>query len=190
MANRKPRQPMDHGRPALRTNRLILRHWRESDRAEFARLNADPRVMEFYPSVLSRAESDEAADRIERHFVERGFGLWAVELPAVAPFIGFVGLKVPRFEAHFTPCVEIGWRLDPAHWGFGYATEGARAALAFGFDVLKLDEIVAMAVPGNHRSLAVMERLGMTRDPADDFDNPLVEGPLKRHVLYRLGRPA
>ena len=170
------------------TDHLILRPWHPADRDAFARLNADPVVMEFYPSVLTRAESDEAADRIERHYAEHGFGLWAIELPDVAPFIGFVGLKFPRFSAHFTPCVEIGWRLDPAYWGRGYATEGARAALAFGFDVLKLDEIVAMAVPSNRRSLAVMERLGMTRDPADDFDNPLVDGPLKRHVLYRIGR--
>ncbi len=172
----------------LHTDRLILRRWHPADRAAFARLNADPRVMEFYPSVLTRAESDAGADRIERHFEERGFGLWAVELPAVAPFIGFVGLQVPRFSAHFTPCVEIGWRLDPEFWGRGYATEGARAALAFGFEILKLDEIVAMTVPANRRSRAVMERLGMTRDPADDFDNPLVEGALKRHVLYRIRR--
>jgi RimJ/RimL family protein N-acetyltransferase len=181
---------MDHGPwtkyQMLHTDRLILRPWRASDRDAFARLNADPRVMEFYPSVLTRAESDAGADRIERHFAERGYGLWAVELPDVAPFIGFVGLQVPRFSAHFTPCVEIGWRLDPEYWGRGYATEGARAALAYGFDVLKLDEIVAMTVPANRRSRAVMERLGMTRDPKDDFDNPLVEGALKRHVLYRI----
>ncbi len=170
----------------LHTNRLILRRWQPADRDAFARLNADPRVMEFYPSVLTRAESDAGADRIERHFEERGFGLWAVELPDVAPFIGFVGLQVPRFAAHFTPCVEIGWRLDPEFWGRGYATEGARAALAFGFEILQLDEIVAMTVPANRRSRAVMERLGMTRDPKDDFDNPLVEGVLKRHVLYRI----
>jgi RimJ/RimL family protein N-acetyltransferase len=170
----------------LQTARLILRRWQPADRPTFARLNADPRVMEFYPNVLTRAESDAGADRIERHFAEHGFGLWAVELPEVAPFIGFVGLQVPRFSAHFTPCVEIGWRLDPEFWGRGYATEGASAALAFGFEFLKLDEIVAMTVPANRRSRAVMERLGMTRDPADDFDNPLVEGALKRHVLYRI----
>jgi RimJ/RimL family protein N-acetyltransferase len=173
----------------LRTERLVLRGWQPSDRAAFARLNADRRVMEFFPSVLSREESEAAADRVERHFTEHGFGLWAVELPDVAPFIGFVGLHVPRFSAHFTPCVEIGWRLDPAHWGCGYATEGARAALAHGFELLKLDEIVAMTVPANRRSRAVMERLGMVRDPADDFDHPLVSGALQRHVLYRIGRP-
>lgn len=173
----------------LHTDRLILRRWQPADRDAFARLNADPRVMEFYPNVLTRAESDAGADRIERHFEERGFGLWAVEVPDVAPFIGFIGLQVPRFAAHFTPCVEIGWRLDPEFWGRGYATEGARAALEFGFEILKLGEIVAMTVPANRRSRAVMERLGMTRDPADDFDNPLVEGILKRHVLYRIARP-
>jgi RimJ/RimL family protein N-acetyltransferase len=154
-------------------------------------MNADPRVMEFFQKPLSREESDAMVGRIRDHFAQRGFGLWAVEVPGVADFIGFVGLVVPRFEAHFTPCVEIGWRLAFEHWGHGYATEGARAALDFGFHQLGLEEIVSMTVPANQRSWHVMEKLGMTRSPEDDFDHPLVpEGhPLRRHVLYRLRKP-
>lgn len=144
--------------------------------------------MEFLPSTLSRQESDALAARIEAHLAERGWGLWAVEVPTVAPFAGYVGLATPRFESHFTPCVEVGWRLAAQHWGRGYATEGARAAIAFGFDHLKLDEIVSFTVPANLRSRRVMERLGMTHEPADDFDHPAfaVEHPLRRHVLYRI----
>jgi RimJ/RimL family protein N-acetyltransferase len=172
----------------LRTQRLLLRRWREADRASFAAMNSDPRVMEHFPNKLSREESDAAVRRIEAHFDQHGYGCWAVEIPTVAPFAGFIGLCIPRFEAHFTPCVEIGWRLAAEHWGHGYATEGARAALAFGCDVLKLGEIVSFTVPANLRSRRVMEKLRMTHDPADDFDHPLVaEGsPLRRHVLYRL----
>jgi len=177
--------------PELRTHRLYLRRWRASDREPFAALNADPRVMEYFPAALSREESDALAARIESHFEQYGFGLWAVEIVDIAPFAGFIGLSVPRFEAHFTPGVEIGWRLAAEYWGCGYATEGARAVLAFGFEQLRLAEIVSFTVPGNLRSLRVMERLGMTRNPADDFDHSaLAEGhPLRRHVLYRLARP-
>jgi RimJ/RimL family protein N-acetyltransferase len=172
----------------LRTERLLLRPWRASDLDAFAALNADPRVMELFPAVLSRAESEEIAVRVRRAFEENGYGLWAIEVPGVADFIGFTGLSRPRFEAHFTPCVEIGWRLAFAHWGQGYATEASRAALHFGFASAKLEEIVSMTVPANRRSIAVMEKLGMRRDPADDFDHPRIpEGhPLRRHVLYRL----
>src|SRR5437764_9532227 len=113
----------------LRTPRLLLRPWQASDRQPFAALNADPRVMEHFPALLARAESDARADGIEAHFAQHGYGLWAVEVPGVAPFIGFVGLNTPKFEAHFTPGVEIGWRLAAEHWGRGYATEGAHAAL-------------------------------------------------------------
>ena len=153
-------------------------------------MNADPAVMEFFPACLSRAESDQGVDRIERHFRERGFGLFAVELRCNGTFIGFIGLNVPRFVAHFTPCVEIGWRLAADYWGQGLATEGARAALRHGFESLGLDEIVAFTMPGNVRSRRVMEKLGMTHDPADDFDHPgLAEGhPMRMHVLYRLRR--
>jgi len=176
--------------PILHTGRVILRGWRASDRAPFAALNADPRVMEFLPGVLTRAESDAFADRIEAHFAERGFGLWAVEVPGRASFAGFVGLAVPRFEASFTPCVEVGWRLAHPFWGGGYATEGARAALEFGFGKLGLAEILSFTVPANVRSRRVMEKLGMSHRAEDDFDHPsLPEGHrLRRHVLYRLNQ--
>jgi RimJ/RimL family protein N-acetyltransferase len=175
----------------LRTRRLSLRRWRADDRAPFARLNADPRVVEFLPGPLSREASDALAGRIEAHFERNGFGLWSVEIPGVTEFAGFVGLAIPGFEAHFTPCVEIGWRLDAAYWNRGYATEGARAALQFGFDSLHLGEVVSFTVPGNVRSRRVMEKLGMTHSPVDDFDHPgLPDGHwLRRHVLYRLARP-
>jgi RimJ/RimL family protein N-acetyltransferase len=175
----------------IRTDRLLLRRWLPDDRAPFATLNADPRVMEFLPSLLSREESDALVERAEAHFDQHGFGLWAVEIPGVAPFAGFVGLSRPRFDAPFQPCVEIGWRFGVEHWGRGYATEGARASLAFGFDVCGLTEIVSFTVPQNVRSRRVMERIGMRHDPADDFDHPLLPDghPLRRHVLYRIGRP-
>jgi RimJ/RimL family protein N-acetyltransferase len=175
----------------LRTERLRLRRWRSEDRAPFAALNADPRVMEYFPAPLSREESDARATRIEAHFEEHGFGLWAVEIADVTPFAGFVGLSTPRFEAHFTPCVEIGWRLAAEYWGRGFATEGARAALAFGFETLRLEEIVSSTAAGNIRSRRVMEKLGMTRHAGDDFNHPLLPAGhwLSRHVLYRVRRP-
>jgi len=169
----------------------VLRGWREEDRGPFAALNADPAVMEFMPRTLTRAESDGLVDRIVAHFGEHGFGLWALEAPGVAPFVGFTGLSVPRFEAPFTPCVEVGWRLAREHWGRGYAPEAARAALRHGFDRVDLEEIVSFTTVTNERSRRVMEKLGMTRDPSEDFDHPaLPEGhPLRRHVLYRVRRP-
>jgi RimJ/RimL family protein N-acetyltransferase len=174
----------------LRTALLRLRRWRPADAEPFAALNGDPRVMEHFPAVLSREESDSFIKRIEEHFDRRGFAQWAVEVVGAAPFIGYVGLSVPRFEAPFTPCVEIGWRLATEFWGQGFATEAAQAALNFGFECLNLDEIVSFTVPANQRSRRVMERLGMTRQPADDFDHPMLpEGhPLRRHVLYRIAR--
>lgn len=175
---------------ALSSDRLRLRRWRDEDREAFAALNADPRVMEFFPNRLSRLESDAMVDRIEAHFSERGFGLWAVEVRDGAPFIGFTGLAVPRFTARFTPCVEIGWRLALEHWGRGYASEAARLALDYGFGPAGLSEIVSFTAATNLRSRAVMERLGMRRDSADDFDHPsLPHGhALRRHVLYRRRR--
>ena len=172
------------------TERLVLRRWRQSDREPFSRLNADPRAMEFMPGVLSRAESNRLADRIEAHFLEYGFGLCAVELRQNHCFLGFIGLSVPGFQAEVTPCVEIGWRLSPAHWGQGLATEGSREMVRYAFDVVGLDALVSFTVPGNLKSRRVMEKLGMTRDPDEDFDHPLLpEGnPLRRHVLYRLRR--
>ena len=177
--------------PTLRTGRLILRPWRDEDLAPFAALNADPVVMEYFPATLSRAESDAFATRVRSDMAERGFGLWAVEAPGVTPFVGFTGLAVPRFDAHFTPCVEIGWRLAREHWGRGYAPEAARAALAHGFGALGLDEIVSFTTVANLRSRRVMEKLGMRHDLAEDFEHPnLAAGhPLRRHVLYRIQPP-
>jgi ribosomal-protein-alanine N-acetyltransferase len=174
----------------LRTERLLLRRWLEDDRKPFARLNADPEVMQYFPSPLNREESDAFVDRIEGAFDELGYGLWAIEVPGEIGFVGYVGLASPNFTAHFTPAVEVGWRLGRPHWGRGFATEAARAALADGFDRVGLDEIVSFTVPANLRSTRVMERLGMTRDPADDFDHPAIAAghQLRRHVLYRLKR--
>ena len=174
----------------LETRRLLLRRWRDSDRVPFAALNADPRVMQFFPAVLSRTESDRLVDRIEAHFEKHGFGLFAVELGQEGAFIGFIGLSVPDFEAPFTPCVEIGWRIAAAYWNQGLATEGAKAVLAYGFDSLQLSEIVSFTTVANAPSRRVMEKIGMTRAPEDDFDHPkLPEGhPLRPHVLYRISR--
>jgi RimJ/RimL family protein N-acetyltransferase len=176
----------------IRTERLLLREWSDADLAPFAEMNADPAVMEFFPGALSREESDAAAARLRNQAAERGFGLYAVEVPGRASFVGFVGLMAPTFQAHFTPCVEVGWRLARAYWKHGYATEGARAALRFGFEHLDLGEIVSMTVPDNVRSRHVMEKLGMIHDPAGDFDHPRVPvgNPRRRHVLYRLTQAA
>jgi RimJ/RimL family protein N-acetyltransferase len=169
---------------------VLLRGWRDDDLEPFAALNADPRVMEHYPEPLTRSQSDAMVlERVVPAFAERGFGLWAVEVPGVTPFIGYVGLQAPTFEARFTPCVEIGWRLAFAAWGHGYATEAARIAVSFGFERACLTEIVSFTSPSNRRSVALMERLGMI--PAGEFDHPrLPPGHrLRRHVLYRLPRP-
>ena len=176
----------------LRTDRLRLRQWLASDREAFARLNADARVMEYLPAVLSRDESDALAVRIEAHIDQQGWGLWAVEIPSVTSFAGYIGLSTPRFDAHFTPCTEIGWRLASDFWGFGYATEGALAVLAFGFRTLRLDEIVSFTVPGNLPSRRVMERIGMAHNPSDDFENPTLPAGhrLRRQVLYRMTNAA
>jgi ribosomal-protein-alanine N-acetyltransferase len=173
----------------VRTPRLLLRHWREDDLEPFAAFNADPEVMRHFPAPLTREQSDAFASRARAHIDVLGWGLWAVELHG-APFIGFVGLSEARFEAHFTPAVEIGWRLAREHWGNGYATEGGRAALAFGFDELGLPEIVSFTTVANDRSRKVMERLGLIRDPAGDFGHPRLapDDPLRPHVLYRLSR--
>ncbi|MEV4181396.1 GNAT family N-acetyltransferase [Streptosporangium canum] len=172
----------------LETQRLVMRRWQETDREPYAALNADPEVTEFLPSALTPEQSDRMVDRIEAGFDRYGYGLWALEVRETRQFIGWTGLAVQTFEAHFTPAVEIGWRLARSAWGHGYATEAARAALAHGFEVAGLTEIVSMATVSNIRSHAVMERLGMTRDPADDFDYPLapVESPARHAVLYRL----
>jgi RimJ/RimL family protein N-acetyltransferase len=170
--------------PELRTSRLLLRDWRESDRKPFAALNADPDVMEHFPAVLTAEESDAMVDRILTHISARGFGLWAVEIPEVTQFAGFIGLAVPAFDVPFAPAVEIGWRLARDYWGKGYATEGARAVLSFGFESLGLSDIVSYTVPANKRSIAVMLRLGMSY--RGEFDHPRLAlgSPLRRHVWY------
>jgi RimJ/RimL family protein N-acetyltransferase len=174
----------------LTTTRLCLRPWSEDDLGPFAALNADPRVMENFRQPLSRAESDAFVDRTMNHFREHGFCFWAVELRESKKLIGLAGLSWATFDAHFTPCVEIGWRLAHDYWGRGYATEAARAALDDGFGRLKLDEIVAFTAATNVRSRRVMERLRMTHSPTDDFDHPnLPPGHrLQRHVLFRLSQ--
>jgi RimJ/RimL family protein N-acetyltransferase len=176
--------------PNLGTERLILRQWCDNDRELFARMNCDPAVMEHFPALLSRDESNALVDRAEAHLKEHGFGPWAAELRESKEFIGYVSLFIPQFEAAFTPCVEIGWRMARAYWGKGLATEGARAVVRHGFEILKLPELVSFTVPGNLRSLRIMEKLGMTHDPRDDFDHPSIPAghPLRRHVLYRLKR--
>jgi RimJ/RimL family protein N-acetyltransferase len=183
-----PESPLA-GRAGLRTERLLLRHWRESDLEPWADLNADPEVREFFPDVQSRDRSAAAMAHFQTELAERGYGWWAIEVVATGAFIGMAGLD-PVDEEMPVSGIEIGWRLARSAWGHGYATEAARACLAYGFDVLGLPEIIAMTTATNARSRAVMRRLGMTHDPAEDFDDPDVpEGPLRRTVVYRLRRP-
>ena len=174
--------------PEIATDRLLLRQWRNGDRAPFAALNRDPEVTRYLRGAIDRAESDALVDRFVADWAAHGLGLWAVERTSDGQFIGYTGLWRPAFEAHFTPAVEVGWRLAREAWGHGYATEAARASLRFGFVSLGLEEIVSFTAPDNARSRRVMERLGMHRDPADDFDHPRFPPghPLRRHVLYRL----
>lgn len=170
------------------TNRLCLRQWRATDRAPFAALNADSRVMRNFPSPLSRAESDALADRCASWIAARGWGFWAVETKATGAFIGFVGLHVPSDALPFSPCVEIGWRLAFEHWGKGFAYEAAQGALDVAFQNLGLDAMVSFTAVGNARSRAVMERLGMSA--SGTFQHPLLpeHHPLRLHCLYRLAR--
>jgi RimJ/RimL family protein N-acetyltransferase len=172
----------------LRTERLLLRRWQESDLAPWAAMNADPEVREHLGDLLTREQADASVARYEAAFEAHGFGWFAVEVPATGEFIGFAGLDRIDEGLPFTG-VEIGWRLARSAWGKGYATEAARAVLAFGFETLGLPEILALTTVGNVRSQAVMRRIGMTRDPAEDFDHPdEPEGPLRRHVLFRITR--
>lgn len=182
------------GPDTLETQRLLLRPWRDADGAPFAAINADPRVVRYLSPPLTPQQSDALMARILRGFVEQGFGLWAAERVDIshAPFIGFVGLSVPSFEAHFTPCVEIGWRLSSGHWGLGLATEAAREVLRHAFDELRLNEVVAFTTADNRASRRVMEKIGMRHDPAEDFDHPALphDHRLRRHVLYRCAKSA
>ena len=184
---------MSHAR--FETPRLVLRPWLPTDRELFARMNADPRVMRFFPATLSREESDGFFDLIERRFLDYGYGLWAVDRKDTGEWIGFVGLVYrPRcdFNAPFAPCHEVGWRLRAEHWGHGFAPEAARFALQFGFEPLQLEEIVSFTVPANLPSRRVMEKIGLEWDADGDFEHPnLPPGdPLRLHVLYRLSRSA
>ena len=176
----------------LATSRLKLRQWRDADLAPFAALNADPEVMRYFPATMTQAQSDEFAGYVYDTIERQGWGLWAVEVSDGPPFIGFVGLNRVTFDAHFTPAVEVGWRLARPFWGNGYATEAGASALTYGFEQLGLEEIVSFTSPLNEPSIAVMRRLGMGHDAAGDFDHPRVaEGsPLRRHVLYRLAKHA
>jgi 3-dehydroquinate dehydratase/shikimate dehydrogenase len=174
---------------ALVTDRLLLRAWRPGDREGFAALNADPRVMEWFPATLSRSESDALADSIEQRLTDQGWGLWAVDVPGVAEFIGFVGLNQAEAILGY-PVVEVGWRLSAEHWGHGYAPEAATASLEYGFSALGLEEIVAYTTVANAKSRRVMDKIGMTRDDDADFDHPrIAEGSrVRRQVLYRISR--
>lgn len=178
----------DHPTPRIETGRLLLREWREEDLPAFTAINGDARVAEFLGQTLSAGQTAEMVARIKTAFAEHGFGSWAVQIKSTGQFVGFTGLSIPKFEAAFTPCVEVGWRLAFDHWGRGFATEAAKAAIHFGFDQVGLTEIISFTTVANTRSIRVMEKLGMTRDPKDDFDHPnLPENhPIRPHVLYRL----
>lgn len=173
----------------IETARLKLRSWRDEDRRPFAAMNADPLVMRYFPALLTEAETDAMLDRNQAHFERHGFGLWAVEHAASGEFAGLTGLSIPRFETHFTPCVEIGWRLAARFWNQGFATEAAQAVLRFGFETLGLPEVVSFTTVENRPSRRVMEKIGMAHDREGDFDHPLIPAghPQRRHVLYRIG---
>jgi RimJ/RimL family protein N-acetyltransferase len=178
----------------LATLRLILRPWRESDLAPFAEMNADPRVRKHLNGVIDQAASDAEAGRIQAHIEQHGWGYWAIEVPGVAPFIGFAGVNSARYPLPGLGegWADIGWRLHHDHWGHGYATEAAFAALDEAFTTAGLSEVVSFTTPANKRSRRVMERLHMVHDPAGDFDHPNIpEGSAdRRHVLYRITREA
>jgi RimJ/RimL family protein N-acetyltransferase len=187
-ATRPPTADAARRGPELQTERLLLRRWIDTDRAPFAAMNADPLVMAHFEATLAPAASETWLDQIEARLDATGYGLWAVERRSDGRWLGMTGLAAPTFEAAFMPCVEVGWRFAAEHWGHGYATEAARAAIDYGFSVIGLREIVSFTTAGNRRSRAVMERLGMVRDPADDFDYPRLpeDHPQRPHVLYRL----
>jgi len=173
---------------ARRTERLVLRGWRDDDRAPWASMNADPEVMRYFHDTMTRDQADAMLDRMDAALTAQGWGLWALERQDTGELIGFTGLAVPTYDLPFTPCVEVGWRLARSAWGRGYATEAAREALRVGFDEIGLPEVVSMTSVPNTPSRAVMERIGMTRDPGGDFEHPAVPPghPLRPHVLYRI----
>jgi RimJ/RimL family protein N-acetyltransferase len=175
----------------LETDRLILRRFRPEDTDAMVAINADPQVMECFPSTMSREETLAHLARVKAHWTENNFGLFAVEIRDTGQMIGFTGLSIPPYETPATPCVEVGWRMTPTAWGKGYATEAATACLNWGFNEIDLNEIVSFTFEGNTRSRRVMERLGMTHNTQDDFDHIMLpaDSPLLRHVLYRLVQP-
>ncbi len=174
----------------LRTRRLILRRWKESDLLPFARMNADERVMEFMLGKMTKEETCQSIEGIKKHFDAHGFGRWAVEIADSGKFIGFVGISIPPYTLPFSPCVEVAWRICPEEWGRGYAPEAAKEALREGFERVELEEIVSFTTLTNLKSRRVMEKLGMQHSPDQNFDHPMVpEGhSLRRHVLYRMGK--
>lgn len=175
----------------IKTERLILRPWMESDLEPFALMNADPRVREYFFTLLTNEESNSSAADFQKGIEERGWGLWAAALiDDPTEFMGFIGIAPTNFVAHFTPAVEIGWRLAYKFWGKGYATEGASAALKYGFETIGLDEIVACTTSENRRSQNVMKKLKTHYNPEDDFDHPRVPPghKLTKHILYRIDR--
>lgn len=180
------------GETVLETERLILRKWRPDDLDPFAEMSADPEVMRFFPTRQNRAETEAHIRLITDYMDRHGFGWWAIEVPDVLDFAGFAGLSRPGFHTHFTPCVEVGWRLRRDAWGKGYATEAGRACLDFAFKHIGLAEVVSMAVTENWRSRRVMERLCMERRAEDDFGHPRLSfgHPLRHHVLYRISKTA
>lgn len=174
----------------LRTARTLLRQWKDSDLPAWCAMNADARVRRYFPATLGTEMAVQEAQRIRGAIAQRGWGMWALELPGSLPFAGTMGLHVTTIDAPFVPTVELGWRLAPEAWGRGLATEAAQAAVRFAFEHLGLDEVTAYTAADNLPSQAVMQRLGMQRSPADDFDHPLVEAghPLRQHRLFRLRR--
>jgi RimJ/RimL family protein N-acetyltransferase len=174
----------------IETERLVLRQWRSTDYEPFALINADFRVMEYFPKLLTLEETMVCIERIVKHINDHGFGLFACELKSTGKFLGFVGLSIPTFEAPFTPCVEIGWRLAYQYWGNGYATEAAKAVLKFGFETVRLNEILSWTVPKNMKSRKIMEKIGMKQDETAGFNHPRIalDNPLSFHILYRISK--
>ena len=174
----------------IETSRLILRTWEEKDIDAMTLIDQDTKVCEFLPSIGTREETEARTQRIMQHYEQHGFCLYAVELKSTHQFIGWIGLSIPSFEAHFTPSVEIGWRLDSKHWNKGYATEGAKAVLYYAFTKLNLNKVVSFTTVNNTASRRVMEKIGMHRNPRDDFNHPKLNKshPLCKHVLYRISK--
>lgn len=175
----------------IETQRLILRQWREEDKTPNYAMNSDPEVMKFFPTVLTKKESDHFVEKMTQNINDSGWGYWAVEEKKSAQFVGALGLWQPQFSTHFTPCTEIGWRIHRTFWKLGYATEGATAVLNFAFKKLELSEVVSFTSQQNLASIAVMKRIGMTRVPGSDFEHPNLEKdhPLSWHVLYHSKNP-